>query len=57
MVASHLGVADGNALCVAWSAEAMGDTALSLGGFGAVLGLLGCIFVPDTANKITTAQE
>jgi MFS family permease len=31
--------------------------ALSLGGFGAVLGLLGCIFVPDTANKIITAQE
>jgi SHS family lactate transporter-like MFS transporter len=31
--------------------------ALSLGGFGAVLGLLGCNFVPDTANKIITAQE
>ncbi|MDP9884216.1 SHS family lactate transporter-like MFS transporter [Sinomonas atrocyanea] len=31
--------------------------ALALGGFGAILGLLGCIFVPDTANKIITAQE
>jgi SHS family lactate transporter-like MFS transporter len=31
--------------------------ALALGGFGAILGLVGCIFVPDTANKIITAQE
>lgn len=31
--------------------------ALALGGFGAALGLLGCIFVPDTANKVITAQE
>lgn len=31
--------------------------ALAFGGFGALLGLVGCLFVPDTANRVITAQE
>jgi SHS family lactate transporter-like MFS transporter len=31
--------------------------ALALGGVGAVVGLLGCLFVPDTANKIISADR
>jgi MFS family permease len=31
--------------------------ALAFGGFGAVLGLIGCIFVPDTANRVITAEQ
>jgi MFS transporter, SHS family, lactate transporter len=31
--------------------------ALAFGGFGALIGLIGCIFVPDTANRVITAQE
>ena len=30
--------------------------ALALGGVGAVVGLVGCLFVPDTANKIISAE-
>ena len=30
--------------------------ALALGGIGAALGLIGCLFVPDTANKTITAD-
>ncbi|GAA2012423.1 MFS transporter [Nakamurella flavida] len=30
--------------------------ALALGGVGAVLGLVGCLFVPDTANKVISAE-
>lgn len=31
--------------------------ALAFGGFGALIGLIGSIFVPDTANRVITAQE
>jgi len=31
--------------------------ALTLGGVGAVVGLVGCLFVPDTANKIISADR
>ena len=31
--------------------------ALALGGVGAVVGLIGCLFVPDTANKIISAER
>lgn len=30
--------------------------ALALGGIGAALGLIGCLFVPDTANRTITAE-